>query len=131
LVLPKWRYPAPDRVSGLANGSTRRPLAKSLHAGAGMPEQQHKKNDEHDQPNQTVTAAPVVATAISVIAATSAEQQNEDDDQEEQGHDAIVNAARAVLTAGAQDKLARETKSSGICALTRRLIDPRTLPETR
>jgi hypothetical protein len=95
LVLAKTEVSGSGPVSGLANGSTRRPLAKSLHADAGMPEQQHKNNDEHDQPNQTVTAAPIVTPAISVIAAASAEQQNEDDDQEEQGHDAIVNAACA------------------------------------
>jgi len=44
-----------------------------------MAEQNHKNEDNHDQPYETVSTAPIVAAAISVIPAASAEQQNEND----------------------------------------------------
>jgi hypothetical protein len=88
-----------------------------------MPEQHHKQDYEHDQPNQTMTAAAIVATAISIVAATSAEQQNEDENQDEQAHDAVLNwSMRAVLTAGARDNSFVERK---VPAIVKTLHQPR------
>jgi hypothetical protein len=60
---------------------------------AGVAEQDHDNEDDHDQPYQAVSAAPIVATAISVIPAASAKQQKENDDQQKKAHGAILIGA--------------------------------------
>src|SRR4029077_8460309 len=64
----------------------------NLHMYARMAAEQHHQNkDDHDQPNQAVTAAPVIATAVSVVSAAAAEQQNEHDKQDEQAHGELLS----------------------------------------
>jgi hypothetical protein len=89
---------------------------QNLYADAVMPEQHHKQDHEHDQPNQTMPAAAIIAAAISIVAATSAEQQNEDEKQDEQAHEAVLNCSMgAVPTAGAGDNSFVEKKVPAAC----------------
>jgi hypothetical protein len=72
----------PQEIGGCHEQEQERP--QSLHVYAGMAaEQRHQNKNEHDQPNQAVTTAPVVTAA-------TAEQKNKDDEQKEQAHGTIL-----------------------------------------